>query len=186
MAAYVGGNGTIRKGHVNYAIEHISDDATVPAKGHSKVVVYGLSSAVLIALVIFGVVKFVHWPLSLRDISYTTTTLTQSAPVAAQKTAVAPEQPAPTVETRPAPAIEARQVETRQAPKKVVTVIVDSANLREEPSMESEVVSWVSRDSMLRVIDEFTGPLGKKWYKVKIMGGKECWIADRVVELSER
>jgi len=69
------------------------------------------------------------------------------------------------------------------ADKKIVTVIVGTANLREEPSLDSKGVNFVSKGAVLEVADEFTEPTGKKWYKVKT-SNRELWVADKVVELS--
>ena len=69
------------------------------------------------------------------------------------------------------------------ADKKIVTVIVGTANLREEPSLDSKGVNFASKGAVLEVTGEFTEPTGKKWYKVKT-SSRELWLADKVVELS--
>lgn len=70
------------------------------------------------------------------------------------------------------------------ADKKTVVVIAESANLREEPSVESKMISWASKGVELPVIDEFTETSGKKWYKVKTSDNKRLWVADKVVRVA--
>lgn len=74
--------------------------------------------------------------------------------------------------------------EPARASGKAATVIVDSANLREEPSLGSKPARSVSRGTVLAVTDEFTETTGNKWHKVKTADGKHLWIADKVVRLT--
>ncbi|MEW6569696.1 MAG: SH3 domain-containing protein [Nitrospirota bacterium] len=69
-----------------------------------------------------------------------------------------------------------------QKESKRIKVISNSATLRAEPSLDSHPVTWTSQGVVFDVLEEFTDNTGKKWYKVAISKGKECWIADKVVK----
>src|SRR5712692_2339880 len=62
----------------------------------------------------------------------------------------------------------------------MVTVVNDSANLREGPGEVFRVVSTVPRGTELAAIDA-AGPEQDRWYKVKLADGREAWVAASVV-----
>jgi len=64
-------------------------------------------------------------------------------------------------------------------------VTVHSAILREEPSLESDPVSYVSQGTSLKVVGSKAGDEEIMWYKVKISDGRECWISGKVVQLRQ-
>lgn len=83
-------------------------------------------------------------------------------------------------EISPENKVQAHQEEKKQI--KTITVI-SNANLRSKPSLNSEAVEWVKKGVVFDIIEEITDSDGKKWYKVLTSTGKECWVADRVVNL---
>ncbi len=85
-------------------------------------------------------------------------------------------------EIAPAPKaqLEAVTPKYRQA-----VVTVHSAILREEPSLESDRVTYVSQGTSLKVMGSKAGEEEIMWYKVKISDGRECWISGKVVQLKE-
>jgi uncharacterized protein YgiM (DUF1202 family) len=74
----------------------------------------------------------------------------------------------------------------KNADRNSVMVMTHAANLRAEPSLDSETVASVVRGSVFEVSGEFTEVAGRKWYKVKTADGKECWVAANVVRRVEQ
>lgn len=68
--------------------------------------------------------------------------------------------------------------------QRTATVVVNTAVLREKPSFDSEKVAAASKGTLLEVMDEYTEPGGRKWYKVKTPKGAEHWIFESVVSIS--
>ncbi|MBI3592478.1 MAG: SH3 domain-containing protein, partial [Nitrospirae bacterium] len=69
--------------------------------------------------------------------------------------------------------------------RKTVTIIVNSATLREKPAFDSKPVTWAAKGAVFEAIEKFTDRKGKRWYKVRTSGGKECWIKEVAVKVSE-
>lgn len=68
----------------------------------------------------------------------------------------------------------------------IATISVNSATLRIDPHIDAEPVTWASKGVRLIVKDIYTEQdTGKKWYKVTTSDGKDCWVADKVVTLSQ-
>lgn len=162
MAAFVGGNVTVKKSHVNHAIEHLSD-TPISRKKPLQVIGYGVLGILLVTALTFGIFKFMNRVSSMPAISQQQQ-IAKAAGVQAQPVS---------------------QSVNQDNGKRIATIVVDSANLRGKPSLNSEIVSWASKGFILRVMGEFAEPTGKKWYKVKLMDGRECWISDKVVEITK-
>jgi uncharacterized protein YgiM (DUF1202 family) len=64
-------------------------------------------------------------------------------------------------------------------------VAVHSATLRQEPSLDSDPVTYASQGTSLKVVGSKAGEEEITWYKVKISDGRECWISGKVVQLSQ-
>lgn len=74
-------------------------------------------------------------------------------------------------------------LEEQEKYKKTAIVIVDSANLMSEPSLDSECVARASKGFALEIAGESSEKTGIKWHKVKIFDGIECWIEDKIVSI---
>jgi type II secretory pathway component PulM len=68
--------------------------------------------------------------------------------------------------------------------KKTVTVATENATIRSKPSLDSQPLTWVSKGVVFEIKEESADDTGKKWYKVVTSGGKEGWLADKVVKES--
>lgn len=88
-------------------------------------------------------------------------------------------------ESVPSYSPDASQASPAQASKekrgKIITVRVNSATLRESPSLDARPVTWVSREAELEVKEE-TVVDGKRWYRITTSSGKDCWIVENVVK----
>jgi uncharacterized protein YgiM (DUF1202 family) len=77
----------------------------------------------------------------------------------------------------------AKPADTREL-KKMATVVVAAARLREQPTSHSEVVYKAAAGEVFEVIDEWTQVSGNKWYKVRIPDGREGWIASYIINFN--
>jgi hypothetical protein len=66
--------------------------------------------------------------------------------------------------------------------KKTITVAVENATIRSNPSLDSQPLTWVSKGVVFEIKEESTDDAGKKWYKVVTSDGKKGWLADKVVK----
>jgi uncharacterized protein YgiM (DUF1202 family) len=130
---------------------------------------YGKYTILVILAVILGVVG----ALGLRQLIITLNVKAIQAP---GKAAEAIKEAAPTPKVEP----EASAPKYRQA-----VVNVNSATLRDEPSFESDPVTYASRGTALKIVASRKGEEDTTWYKVKISDGRECWISGKVVRLKE-
>jgi hypothetical protein len=205
MAAFVSGNTAIKKNHVNYAIEHLSDE---PASG--KFIVYSGYAALAIILVmaiVFGIYKVsgngpetidVNKPQNEKvssiilkkptgpivDASQTAKTKPESVlPKTSVKTTASKSQ-AQKMQYPPGTpaAVEATDRSVSENTKGTIIVAVGTANMRSKPSIDADKVAWASKGSSLKVLDESQDQSGRIWYKVKLADGRECWISKRVVK----
>lgn len=158
MAAYVEGSTLVKKNHVLYARQHLAEGGEA-RRVLPPVPLYVASTAALVLLVAGAAYWYMPFPRKAPP------------PVADVQTATEPPKAAPVKNP------------VLQPTGKVLVVRADSANLRAGPSTESDIISWVSRDVVLRVIGEAAGQGGEQWYRVKISDGRECWIAGRTVDL---
>ena len=165
MAAYVDGSTDIKKHHVQYAIDHLSErnSRLFNMRRYGK---YAAVVALAILIGVAGALGFRHLAPSfkareVKEIAKVGEEAKDIAPVPkAQQEAVTPK--------------------FRQA-----VVTVHSAILREEPSLESDPVSYVSQGTSLKVVGSKAGDEEIMWYKVKISDGRECWISGKVVQLRQ-
>jgi general secretion pathway protein A len=158
MAAFISGNGVIKKNHVQYAIDHLAD--ATPSRGYLKLAGYGVLGIILIVAIVFGAFKYVN--------------RLQSAVSQAN----APRTSAQGIYTGKDKNTGAGSAQGGQ--QKILTVSVEIANLRRGPSIETEKVAWANRGSVFRVMDEKKDDIGRKWYKIHNVDGNECWISERV------
>ncbi len=151
MAAFVSGNGTIKKDHVRYAIDHLAD--APQSRGYLKLAGYVALGVILIAAIIFGAVKSMNRP-----------------------------QPAVTQEKSPKAGAQGMSIAgtVQGGQQRILTVSVESANLRKGPSLEAERVSSAGRGSVFRVADEKKDGTGRRWYRILSADGNEYWISERV------
>lgn len=151
MAAFVSGNGTIKKDHVRYAIDHLAD--APQSRGYLKLAGYVALGVILIAAIIFGAVK------SMNRL-----------------------QPAVTQEKSPKAGAQGMSIAgtVQGGQQRILTVSVESANLRKGPSLEAERVSSAGRGSVFRVADEKKDGTGRRWYRILSADGNEYWISERV------
>ncbi len=151
MAAFVSGNGTIKKDHVRYAIDHLAD--APQSRGYLKLAGYVALGVILIAAITFGAVK------SMNRL-----------------------QPAVTQEKSPKEGAQGMSIAgtVQGGQQRILTVSVESANLRKGPSLEAERVSSAGRGSVFRVADEKKDGTGRRWYRILSADGNEYWISERV------
>jgi type II secretory pathway predicted ATPase ExeA len=203
MAAFVSGNEVIKKNHVNYAIEHLSDE---PAP--RKLFAYSGYTALFVLLVmaiVFGVYKASGSPSETMNvnksrngkagslISENTAASINRSRMAAKKTnsvqlETGIETTAGTFQGQkmqyPSGTPFATETTGRSASenrKRTVVVAVETANMRNKPSIDADKVAWVSKGSSLNVLDESHDVSGRVWYEVRLTDGRECWISKRVV-----
>ena len=165
MAAYVDGSIDIKKHHVQYAIDHLSERES----GFHDWTQYGKYAAVVAFAILIGVVGalgFRHFAPNFRI---------QEAQKAMQVAEEAKEARLPP-KTQP-------EVVTPKSQRAIVTV--HSAILRQEPLLDSDPVTYVSKGTLLRIIGSKAGEEEITWYKARISDGRECWISGKVVQLKE-
>lgn len=63
-----------------------------------------------------------------------------------------------------------------------VVVNVGSGNARSGPGTNYDIVAYVFRDDVLRVLGWETGNTGKDWYQVRI-DGRLCWVSSTLVTI---
>jgi hypothetical protein len=166
MAAYVDGSTDIKKHHIQYAVDHLTEREGRVGNWTR----YGKYAAVIALAILIGVVG----ALVFRHIA------SNFRVEEAKKPAGVIEETNQT-KTLPKP-----QPETIVQKSRKATVVVHSAILRQEPSVGSDPVTYVSKGTSLRVIGSQAGEDEIIWYKVKISDGRECWISEKVVQVKEQ
>ena len=166
MAAYVDGSTDIKKHHVRYAIDHLMERES----GLYDWMRYGKYAAVFVLAILIGVVG----ALGFRRVAVNYRTQEIQKPVV--------EVTKETQEVKPAPNTQPEAIKTTP---RLAIVAVHSATLRQEPSVDSDPVTYVSKGTLLKVIGNKTGEDEIMWYKVKISDGRECWISGKVIQLRE-
>ena len=78
-----------------------------------------------------------------------------------------------------------RQERPPAAKARIATVIADSAALYDGTSQNSVLLMRAAKGNVLDVIENGPEIDGKLWYKVKTEGGREGWVADQEVWISE-
>ncbi len=164
MAAYLDMSRYVRKRHVMYAVKHVSDSfikTTRRIVTFPRIIVYSIMVCLIAAtLIVMNRVKEQE-TISLSN-----------------------EHKASSIERR-APDTENTTYNAQRTTHNAV-VAVDAANVRAKPSLNSEKIESVSKETALEIIDEFTETTGMKWYKVKMPDGKEGWIADKTVKIEQQ
>ncbi len=166
MAAYVDGSTDIKKHHVQYAIDHLTEREG----GVHNWTRYSKYAAVIALAILIGVVG----ALVFRHIAPNFRAEEVKKPVGVVEETNQPK-------TLPKPQPETIAQKSRQA-----IVIVHSATLRQHPSADSDPVTYVSKGTSLKVIGSQAGEDEIMWYKVKISDGRECWISGKVIQLREQ
>lgn len=181
MSSYLEGSNTVNANHVKYAIKHFEDLASIKQKKSFRNInlLYALISLCFLVLAAIGGYYYFFIKAKSQEVTKDIVVAGERDPM---KIAVTTGDNAIKTETlndfkkREIKAIESQN-------RKTVTVIVNSANLRASPSLDAEPISWVSRGVTFEIKDEFTEATDKKWYKVQTSQGRECWIADKAVEV---
>jgi general secretion pathway protein A len=165
MAAYVDGSTDIKKHHAQYAIDHLTERESSLYDWAR----YGKYAAAVVLAILIGIVG----ALGFRHFSPTFKAKEITEPV---------KTPEETKEAKPLPKTQPEVV----TPKfQRATVTVHSAILRQEPSLDSDPVTYVSKGTLLKVVGSKIGEEEITWYKVKISDGRECWISGKVVQLGQ-
>ncbi len=167
MAAYVDGSTDIKKHHVQYAIDHLTERES----GFYDWMRYSKYAAVIVIAILIGVVG----ALGFRRVAVNYRTQEILKPVV--------EVTKETQEVKPVPNTQPEAIKTSP---QLAIVSVHSATLRQEPSADSDPVTYVSKGTLLKVIGNKAGEDEIMWYKVKISDGRECWISGKVVQLKEQ
>ncbi len=162
MSSYLEGSNTVNAKHVKYAIKHFEDLASIKQKKSFRNI-NPLYTLIFLCFLVFVATGGYYYFFIKQKVK--SQEVTKDIVVAGERDHM-----------REIKAIESQN-------RKTVTVIVNSANLRASPSIDAKQISWVSKGVTLEVKDEFTEATGKKWYKVQTSDGRECWIADKVVEV---
>ena len=162
MAAFVSGSSTIKKNHVGYAIEHLSDE-----KPSSRNLIY--AACILLAMIVVaGVVFSSKWlnRSAVNDVErlQMKTNMMQKMPAVKRGLLFGGNNDITAV--RP-----------------VVIVVADKANIRNGPSIAADKVARVSKGTALEVLDESADESGWVWYRVRLSDGREnYWISRAVVK----
>jgi general secretion pathway protein A len=165
MAAYVDGSTDIKKHHVQYAIDHLSErenrlfDRTR----------YWKYAAVVVLAIFIGVAG----ALGFRYIAPSSKAKEVQEAVKVAK------------EAKGITTLQKTQPEPLASKPRQAIVAVHSATLRQEPSLDSDPVTYASQGTSLKVVGSKAGEEEITWYKVKISDGRECWISGKVVQLSQ-
>jgi general secretion pathway protein A len=165
MVAYVEGSTDIRKHHVRSAIDHLSERQS----RLFSLKRYGQYASVVALATLIGVAGV----LGFRYLapSFTGTEVKEPIKVAEE-----------TKVSAPLPKVQPAAVKPKY-PRAVVNV--RSAILRQDPSLDADPVTYVSKGTSLKVVGSKAGEEEIMWYKVRISDGRECWISGKVVQLSQ-
>jgi general secretion pathway protein A len=188
MSAYLDGSNTVKRKHIMYAVKHLKNTLSPPGRKifWSARTTYAMSFLVL--LIIGGAIGYNY----LRSVKSSTSVVESKSidrkDVNADFIEDINRKSSVQMSSHGVSPVRSEQKEMKEDKdhKKKVTVIVDSANLRSNPSLDAEKVTWASKGVVLTVIDEFTEVTGKRWYKVKTSDGMNCWIVDKVVTTEQQ
>lgn len=156
MAAYLDMSRYVRKRHVMYAVKHVSDSFI---KTTRRIVTFPriIVYSLMVCLIVAALIV-------MDRMKEQDSTLLNNE--------------------RQASGVERRAPDDKNTTHNAV-VAVDAANVKAKPSLDSETIESVSKDTSLEITDEFTETTGNKWYKVKMPNGKEGWIADKTVKVAD-
>lgn len=180
MSAYLEGSNIVTTRHVRYAMRHLKDQ--IPGKGRST------KKWLLYAAIVFLFITGAAGYYLLKTEYIPPTTEMAIAPIEKTPPHLQPPQTMKGTEVaNPSEPIQkdTHEVGGQKRKERDAVVTVNSANLRTGPSLSSERVAWAAKGVRLKIIDEFVEPSGKRWYKVRISDGRECWVADKVVEVQK-
>ena len=173
MAAYIDGSKGIDKKHVRYAIDHLTEGSEARV-GFSDIVKYGLAAGLAIVIVVFGIVGYKYYFPANRSLSTSKQYRPSSTRLEVQADSKAGKDSS-----------ELSKAQKKEGAKTAI-VVVNSANLRPVPSLNSNPVSSASRGTVLKVIEEFKDEKGMNWYKVRLSDNSVCWIAGVVALITEQ
>jgi general secretion pathway protein A len=166
MVAYLGSSHKISKEHVHDAIQHVTDDSAARMLW-PRAFRYGMVFLALVILIPLSLTVYGRFRSKLGLVP------TEKVSPPAGELAMAPGNQGVTM----VPKADDHLLE----PKKLATVVVAAARLREQPSSQSEVIHKASEGDVFEVTDEWTQANGNKWYKVKLADGREGWIASYII-----
>ena len=169
MIAYIGTSHHIRKRHILDAAKHIPD---TQLKTGSRYRIFSYAAIVVVLIIIVSVLLIGYNTLQ-QNGDFLQTFIKSYIHKDTQKVITETSNPLPSI--RPEILIE------RQ---KIATVTVRAARMREWPSLQADIASIVSKGDSFEVTDEWTESGGNKWYKVRIPGGVEYWIASYAVSIT--
>jgi general secretion pathway protein A len=180
MAAYLDVSRNVRKRHIIYATRHLLDETMGcgrwkwPAFFSKRVLALFLAAIAVFAILLgFGNhIAEMHLPGSGRISAVPEKPLPIVIDTSSQKPAQKEE---PT-------GLTASHGEAQVTAHNRIIVVVEAANLRAAPSLGAEALFAAVRDNSFDVAGESVDSDGKKWYKVRAAGGRECWISSDVVK----
>ena len=186
MSAYLDNSNVVTSKHIGYAVKHLKGlilevNARPSRWFRAKYIV-----VICIIAVLLGAGYYL-----LFEQNWTFSAKTENPPVIATKPSTVVGASLQSSDKIPSPDKKAvfndkqdKGSEIQSKGFKTVTVIVKSANLRAEPSLDSAPITWASKGITFEVIDEFLEASGKKWFKTRISDGREGWIADKAVAVN--
>jgi hypothetical protein len=198
MSAYLEGSNIVTSKHVNYAIKHFKDSES-PRHRKSFLGLRPLYALFILGVLALAAATGYYYVFVLQkdksvEVIRNVTQSVEQSPVEQRPTPVADTDQSKSIkEVKQETTAKSIQKDIRAvAPEdltkqiRTATVIVNAANLRSRPSFHSKPISWTSKGVVFEVKDEFTEITGKKWYKIKLSDGRECWIADTVVKVGQK
>ena len=171
MVAYIGSSNQILKRHILDTVKHIPE-AQLKSISRHRTLRYAAATLLLISLILVSFVGYNTLQYNHKPPQETTHSVPQNVTA---KTP--PEKP----ETLSAP--------TQDAPaavQRVATVTVNSARVREGPSLHADVADIVSKGDSFEITDEWTESSGNRWYKVRVPDEGEYWIASYIVKVGSQ
>jgi general secretion pathway protein A len=85
---------------------------------------------------------------------------------------------------RPAQPDSVEASQQNKSPVKIVSVNVDVAVVRSEPSLHSRKIGWALKGNQLVVLNESVDERNVRWYQIPFEGEKR-WISEEVVDIME-
>lgn len=179
MAAYLDMSRNVKKRHVKYAVKHISDNLI---KTKKRLIVFSRAVLLIILFVAVNVMFILNKDMFVRLLSNNFRQSGNQTVDSRQQTINVTQDSGWQSSAKGAEQGMGSGKNSSGLSVRKVEVIADIANLRASPSDEAAVVKRVLKGVQLEITDEFTEVSGKKWFKVKLRDGRECWIAERVVK----
>ncbi|HEX2966306.1 MAG TPA: AAA family ATPase [Syntrophorhabdaceae bacterium] len=175
MAAFVSGNRTVKKEHVIYAMKHLTDNHSSGPFMRSQYTIPALAIVIVIALVLYWVMGD-RAPV-MNDLHRTGVSATQPETISLRQL----QSNTKTNRKIHQPATESGKSEAKLDTRTVV-VTADTANVRNQPSIDADKVAWASKGTVFQMLDSLNEQeSGRIWYKIRLSDGRECWISGAVV-----